>query len=331
MLYIDIARMLIRRKCDVDAEAINGRTALHEAVWVRCASIIRMLIRAKCDIDPVDNKYYTPLMLCAEQGFDDIMLTLLKAGSAVERKNIPEGYTALHLAAQGGHLSCVKILLQHNAQLEAKDRWTESTPIAYSVGNGHLATCRYLMEQGANLLLKDRVGRSLLHVAVPTGNKELITLLLANGVPVNDVNQRKTTPLIEALKLYRPKRQIPRLLLKWGADHGVLTQQTIQSKFVHVTPLMYAIYRGMVEDAKLLHQVGGVIDLKEHEKYCFDIPAEMKDWLNSDIMKRPRSMMYLCRKFILNCIAPNRDRSQCVKDLPIPTSVQLYLSSIYTY
>lgn len=61
----------------------------------------------------------TPLVLAADAGYQDIVLSLLQYGVTIDRTGTT-GLTPLMVAAQGGHTGVVELLLQNGADLTVK-------------------------------------------------------------------------------------------------------------------------------------------------------------------------------------------------------------------
>ncbi|MBZ3871595.1 Soluble lamin-associated protein of 75 kDa [Sciurus carolinensis] len=66
-------------------------------------------------------KGWTPLHEASNEGFNDIIVELLKAGANVNCENI-DGILPLHDAVAGNHLKAAEILLQHGANPNQKDQ-----------------------------------------------------------------------------------------------------------------------------------------------------------------------------------------------------------------
>lgn len=63
---------------------------------------------------------YTEVMIAAERGDIDTLITLIKAGANIHRAN-SDGITALHLAAQGNYLRIFETLANLGADIYARD------------------------------------------------------------------------------------------------------------------------------------------------------------------------------------------------------------------
>ena len=132
--------------------------------------------------------------------------------------------------------------------------------------------------------------------------------------------------VILALKLGNPKlrKEVVSLLLRYGANHMEVCQQTIQCKYISLSPLVYAIYKGLVDEAKVLYEAGGLIDLKHYRQHNFDIPADMINWLGT-VQRLPRSLMNICGIVVNNSLVSDNDKVKQLGSLPLPIPIQHYL------
>jgi len=64
------------------------------------------------------------------------------------------------------------------------------TALHFAAQHGHVEACNYLLQNGANIHFQDHHGRTPLHWAVESGNKELCQLLIKTyGANVNTTNE----------------------------------------------------------------------------------------------------------------------------------------------
>ena len=119
--HIDAARALLARPQNVNAEDVDGCTALHFAVSEYQTEMARLLVNKKADVNAKTTRGDTPLMSAASNKATDTTLLLLQHGAKVNDVN-NEGKTALMQAARAGRLKQVQLLLAKGANARLKDK-----------------------------------------------------------------------------------------------------------------------------------------------------------------------------------------------------------------
>ena len=104
------------------------------------------------EVQKSDSQGWTPLMLAAQCGQNDIVRVLVDNNRAELNKKLYHidyrGYTALLLAVENGHSAVVKILLKYGAAQDCNnDGWTPLISAAY---NGHDNIVKDLLENEKN-------------------------------------------------------------------------------------------------------------------------------------------------------------------------------------
>ena len=87
----------------------SGTTALFNAILKRRPRMIHSLVRAGVNINDRNIESVTPLMLAAEQGYDDVIAVLLMHGADPTATNL-EGQTAYDIALEHGHVETANSL-----------------------------------------------------------------------------------------------------------------------------------------------------------------------------------------------------------------------------
>jgi hypothetical protein len=124
-----IAKVLIDKGADVNAQDVNGTTALSRAVNEEDAVMISLLLKAGARIDLLDKQGRTDLhSACMVKNHNPAIVTaLLSAASAdsIDRRD-RNGRTALHMAITNGNVALVKTLLDAGADPEKRTGSWES-------------------------------------------------------------------------------------------------------------------------------------------------------------------------------------------------------------
>ncbi|KIW12585.1 hypothetical protein PV08_09863 [Exophiala spinifera] len=244
------------------------------------------------------------LHLAAHFGLEETVETLLQNGDSVSARD-GFGATALHRAAETGQKNVVKRLLEQGADIESRDSKGHRAIHRATIG-GRTETVLFLLDKGANV--SEAIdGRTALHFAAETGNKEIITALVKAGGEVDTVSynvgennwQKKffagRTPLHWAAQ--NGHLVVAQVLVEHGARVNALNstnrtplQEAIMFSHVHMvrylleegasvtteddcgwTPLHEAAWQATPEIAKMLIEHGAYIDSTN-----IDTPADAK-------------------------------------------------------
>ena len=157
----------------------------------------------------------------------------LKAAEPVVEASQPEPPTAkapaisIHEAAFNGNIEAVKQHLAAGTDMNAEPVDPPfGTPFVLAVHSGHKEIVELLIAEGADVNAKNDNDGTPLHLASIRGHKEVAELLIAKGADVNAKNDDDKTPLDRAMlnhinaNLVRKRTEIANLLRKHGGKTG---------------------------------------------------------------------------------------------------------------
>ncbi|KAL2084257.1 hypothetical protein ACEWY4_019775 [Coilia grayii] len=205
----------------------DGDTPLHIAVVQGHEEMVHRLIRilkcAKKDMDIYNNMRQTPLHLTVITGHVDLVRTLLNADAdpgALDRN----GQNALHLCCEYNHASCLSAILLHPSGASASCLETRNyeglSPLHLAVQSGNKEQVKLLLKHGADINAVDnKSGRSPLMHAVEADNMAMVNLLIEYRCDVNAQSYSGNTALHSACG--RGHIEAVRTLLKNGADSSL--------------------------------------------------------------------------------------------------------------
>lgn len=204
-----LIKRLFKNGADVNAEQVDGMTALHWAAYHDNAALVGRLLKKGANAS-VKNRYgITPLHLACLNGNAQLIGALIEHGADPD-DSINGGETALMTASRTGKLEAVKVLLRAGAKVDADER-NNQTAVMWAAAEGHTPVVRALVEAGAdfNRSLK-RSGFNAFYFAIREGQTEVVKYLLSRGADVNgamrpdntgqDYPQRGTGPLLLAVE-----------------------------------------------------------------------------------------------------------------------------------
>ena len=189
--FDEVARRLIGRGANLDAEDRHRQTPLHVAVQNGAVQngaprLVELLIDAGAELDAEDEWQETPLYHAAEAGHLESARALLRAGA------LPIG--ALQPAAAAGHVEILRALIDAGADVEESDN-TKEEPLLAAARYGHDEAIELLLAAGASPQVRDYCGDSALHLAVDAYAPAPVIERLARACGVNARGEDDRTPL----------------------------------------------------------------------------------------------------------------------------------------
>ena len=147
-------RTLLQQKADVNAQQVDGASALHWAVEANDAELTDLLLRAGAKASVATKAGATPLLLATQNGNAAIIDRLLTAGADPNAPLTKTGDTALMMAARTGKIDAVRALLDHKAQINAHETWGGTTALMWAVSERHPDVAKLLIDRGADVNAK---------------------------------------------------------------------------------------------------------------------------------------------------------------------------------
>jgi len=190
------------------------------------AEMTRYLVSHGAVLDP-----NTPMMrgigkldFAVSSGNVDMVRLLIELGADV---NAATAYplSALFNASYKGHSEIVRLLLDAGADVNAPS-YQGMPPIAGAVARGHADVVKLLLDYGSALnFVDEQTGRNLLHMAVLSGNLDMVDQLIVRGVAVDDTDNDDRTPLYYSAR-YGHLSVYDRLL-----EGGAIVTDDVETRF----------------------------------------------------------------------------------------------------
>ncbi len=214
----EIETVLSHNMASINAKDEYGKTPLMLAAeYNQNPKVTEVLLRIGSSVELKDFGGYTPLMLAVRSNPNPQVIKVLLAGGAKSFDTYKNNTTLLMLAARDNlSAEVISLLLSLGQEVNAKD-FTGRTALFYAALTPNLTAVKKLLSAGANtdFLPMDKV-QELLQTALDSSDKELLSLMLKNGVkPEFNLGEDKT---LFMYALENSDNDIINLLLKNGAD-----------------------------------------------------------------------------------------------------------------
>ena len=156
-----------------------------------------------------------PLLAAAGRGHVAVVELLLRHGWPVDSAAPDDGATGVFVAAQQGKVAALRMLLERGGDANVALVPSGSTPLMAACQSGRVEAVRLLLRQpgiAVNATTQDTKA-SALHVAVQTGDLELVNVLLCAGADPFLKDNDGLTPLVVASTLFGTTHPIVMSLL----------------------------------------------------------------------------------------------------------------------
>jgi len=223
-----------------------GWTRLHVAVDQDNLDVARMLSRDKAVVNAAARDGKTPLHLAATAGRLELVQILADAGAALDHKD-KAGLTPVQLAVRHDHLEVVRFLAGRKCSFP-------DIMVATAAGRPDL-TKAFLRDDPMAAKATTSSGQTLLHLAVYSGDPQVVRVLVAGGVEVDGKNNWSATAL--HLAAAHGLTKVAAILLEAKASTEAKAMEMDQ------TPLHLAAAAGHTDLVELLLKHGAAVDSRD--------------------------------------------------------------------
>lgn len=267
---VNAVRYLIGKGIDVNVRNALHHTPLHLAAGIGHENVVKILVEeGKAEIDVFDARNQTPMHYAVNNKKLEIVKLLLKLGADVNSARMGQNSMKLspvHIAVSNTNyderdlcLDILKCLIREpNAQVNLQD-YENKTPLHYAE---RLKTIEVLLtREDIDPLVKDDSGKtpfdyakpeikkalmsnkygseknSLLHLAVQTGEIEIVDAILKEEIDIDIVNNKGLSPIYLAAE--KGHLHVVKLLLKKGANYTHVLHLAIKSNNLELLKTLF--------------------------------------------------------------------------------------------
>eukprot|EP00339_Tiarina_fusa_P026884 CAMPEP_0117079938 /NCGR_PEP_ID=MMETSP0472-20121206/56418_1 /TAXON_ID=693140 ORGANISM="Tiarina fusus, Strain LIS" /NCGR_SAMPLE_ID=MMETSP0472 /ASSEMBLY_ACC=CAM_ASM_000603 /LENGTH=337 /DNA_ID=CAMNT_0004807407 /DNA_START=42 /DNA_END=1055 /DNA_ORIENTATION=- len=222
--HMDIVTYLVNAGAPVDVKNGSGRTPISWAVEKKAYDIVAFLLESEADPSIADRNGIAPLHIAAKSGDYKMVETLLSINTETEEwtklnAKTNEGFTAASFAAYQGNYNMLVLLYEYGADFGIVSSESKISPLHRAASQGHLKVVRYLLDNGADIDGSDSLGRTAVHMAVNSGQKDLLQILLSYSPQIIS-DEDSVCSLIECASV-RNNTDVAQLLQSCSAENTV--------------------------------------------------------------------------------------------------------------
>lgn len=200
----------------------KGLRLIHYAVFQHDIEMLYFLLECGADPNIMDDVGYTPLHICAEKGYSDLIIMLIDYGARIR---------------------FTELTPYDKAYGEPPRATAADEPLRLAIRNREHDTAELLLKHGANASAVYYLGQEI-NLVDPMDLTSL-ELLLEYGADPNARDLQGLTPLMKACRNPQAVEAV-HLLISYGAQVNVMTPDD------HRTPLHYAVLAGNLEIVQIL-------------------------------------------------------------------------------
>jgi ankyrin repeat protein len=238
-----VTKFLLRRGAPIDAEDIDGASALHYAGSL--ANVIALLDEG-ANINYTNEKGLAAIHLAASIGADDIVAELVKRGAKLDLSNNDLG-SPLHCAVITKSKTSVYSLVQGGAPINGRDR-LNNTPLILAAQGGRNDIVQILLEAGADVSLGNESRLTALRAAVLAKSPALVEKLLNHDI--SHIAKEKSSQSILHLAAEQADAATMKVLLDTLLPTGILSVDAVNRTLQ--TPLHIAALAARADIAQVI-------------------------------------------------------------------------------
>jgi ankyrin repeat protein len=170
-------------------------------------AVAQFLISRGVHLNDADNRGGTPLHRAVMKGHLGVVVDLIEAGAAIDRK-LWNGYTALIFSAECGYDKIAEVLLQKGAEIEDTITSRKLTPLVIAAINGHSSVVKILLNHNANAHALTSGGETALFLAAYEGHLDIVQPLSTYEGLIDKQSEGGMTPMSSTPSWKIRRRQI---------------------------------------------------------------------------------------------------------------------------
>jgi len=191
---VRIAYLLDKKHAPIDAQDLQGETALQIAIRQKSQPLVRYLLERGAGVAVPDRDGWTPLMTAAWVNEGSIVSVLTKQHADPNAAGAGD-LTPLGIALQGGKDAATVALIEAGADVNRPVGAAGYTPLMLAVARQSKTAAQAVLKRGADVNARNQGGVTALMIAAAADQPEFVALLVQAGANVAAQSETGETAL----------------------------------------------------------------------------------------------------------------------------------------
>lgn len=186
MLYRDsiqvqeVVNQMISQGYSVNAQDVDGNTALHWAAWFKLDALCQRLLEKGAKVDIGNSSGETAVHWAAKSSNVSALGKMIRNDHGLLSQRDVDGFTPFIVCAQNDNAPVMEWMYLKGISVEEQDDWGR-TALQWACYKGHRRTVQWLLSRSANVVHRDHEGMSAIHWAALKGHEQIADALIDVG------------------------------------------------------------------------------------------------------------------------------------------------------
>lgn len=171
---------MLNQNCNVNAQDMDGNTALHWAAWFKLDSITSTLLERGCRPDLGNSSGESPVHWAAKSSNVQALDLLTRSDRGLLSHRDCDGFTPFIICAQNDNAAVMEWMYLKGISVEEQDDWGR-TALQWACYKGHRRSVQWLLSRSANVAHRDHEGMTAIHWAALKGHEQVAEMLVDVG------------------------------------------------------------------------------------------------------------------------------------------------------
>jgi len=176
----DVVNEMISTGYSINAQDMDGNTALHWAAWFKLDALVQRLLERGARADIGNSSKETAVHWAAKSSNTHALNLATKNERGLLSQRDVDGFTPFLIAAQNDNAPILEWMYLKGVSVEEQDDWGR-TGLQWACYKGHRKTVQWLLSRQADIAHRDHEGMTAIHWAALKGHEQIADMLIDVG------------------------------------------------------------------------------------------------------------------------------------------------------